>query len=510
MNAAQLAQESLEKFGDYVAFHYQGRDTTNVEHWALSGRLATVLKDRGVGLGTPVLVTMPNCPDVLACFQAVWRLGAVITPITPQWGERELSYVIGHSESPVIITSPELAPKVAAAAKGVPGPRRVFVLGETDAPGAVNILPDVERAGEIRSIADRSTDDLAFLLYTSGTTGRPKGVMLTHGNIISNHKAVAAFGRLEERSSTLLVLPLSHSFGVLMMDLCYIFGASASIHARFDPAEILEAVERYRVTRFSAVPTMLVRLIHFPDREKYDTSGLEIVSSGGAILPNEVRVAFEKLYRCKVLDGYGMSECSPTATSYPAWETIRPGSTGRPVPGVTVSIQDPEGNLLPPGERGEICIKGPNVMKGYLKDEDATRKALRGGWLHSGDIGYMDQDGYVYITDRIKDLIIKGGENISPREIEEALYEHPAVAEATVLGVPDPTYGENIVAVVACKDGRVVAEAELIAHAAHYVTRFKLPARIIFRDVLPKNANGKIDRKSLREELANALQRAAS
>jgi long-chain acyl-CoA synthetase len=255
---------------------------------------------------------------------------------------------------------------------------------------------------------------------------------------------------------------------------------------------------------------MLVHLINFPDREKYDLSCLEVINSGGAPLPNEVRAEFERLYKCRVLDGYGLSECAPTATSYHSKETIRPCSIGHPIPGVTVTIQDESGSILAPGQVGEICIQGPNVMHGYLKDDAATREALRGGWLHSGDIGYMDDDGYVFLTDRKKDLIIKGGENISPREIEEALYTHPAVREVVVVGIPDPTYGENIAAFVALKEGKSATEEELRAHCAAAVTKFKLPALILFRDDLPKNANGKLDRKILRRELAEQRTRATA
>ncbi len=329
--------------------------------------------------------------------------------------------------------------------------------------------------------------------------------MLSHKSILVNHRAVASMGRLKERSQTVLMLPLSHSFGVLMMNVCYLTGCTATILPRFDPRQVLETIHTRRVTRFPAVPTMLVHLINFADRGKYDTSCLESVNSGGAILSNEVRVQFERLYNCKVLDGYGLSECSPTASAYFFHETTRPGSIGRPIPGVEITIQDAEARELPTGEAGEICIRGPNVMQGYWKNPEATRETLRGGWLHSGDVGYFDADGYLYLTDRIKDLIIKGGENISPREIEDALYTHPAVAENVVVGVPDPVYGENIVAVVAFKPGQSATEDELRQHAAAQVTKFKLPARWVFADVLPRTPNNKIDRKNLRQELKDLM-----
>ena len=501
MNAAQLVLDGIEKYGEYTAYQFEGREWSNLEHAGYSARFASVLKAHGVGRDDRVPVVMPNCPEVLACFQAVWKLGGVIVPTTPQLSPPEIAYVFDHSDAKRVITSPELAAKVAEAAAGVPTCTEILVVGNSDVAGVENIAPAIEAAQELAETADRSDDDMAFLLYTSGTTGRPKGVVLTHGNIMHNHRAVAATGRLKERSQTILTLPLSHSFGVLMMNVCCLAGCSAAILPRFSAEGVVQAIDRYRVTRFSVVPTMMVHLNNLPDLDRYDLSSLELVQSGAAILPNEVRIEFERLYGCKVIEGYGMSECAPAACTYHWDEPYRPGAVGRPVAGVAVSIQNETGAILPPGGRGEICIQGPNVMKGYWKDEDATREALRGGWLHSGDGGYMDEDGYVYLTDRIKDLIIKGGENISPREIEDALYRHRSVSEVVVVGVPDPTYGENIVAVVALKPGETVTGQDLIRHAAECVTKFKLPCRVVFKDTLPRNANNKIDRKRLREEI---------
>lgn len=501
MNAAQFAIESIEKYGKYTAFQCEGREWSNVEHADYSARLAAVLKDRGVKPDDRVPVIMPNGPEVLACFQAIWRIGAVIVPTTPQLGVREIAYVLDHSDAKLAITWPNLARKIADAANEVPSCEQILVIGASEAEGTDDIAPAIESATAIDTVADTADDDMAFLLYTSGTTGQPKGVILTHKNIMVNHRTISKVGRLKERSQTILTLPLSHSFGVLMMDVCFLTGCSACILPRFDAEKVVQAIDRYKVTRFSVVPTMLVHLIDVPDLDRYDLSSLEMVQSGAAILPNEVRVNFERLYGCRVLDGYGMSECAPSACTYNWDETIRPDSVGRPIDGVTVSIQDEDGNILPANERGEICIRGENVMKGYWKDEEATREALRGGWLHSGDIGYKDKDGFVYLTDRMKDIIIKGGENISPREIEDALYTHPAISEVVVIGEPHPVYGEDIIAIAALKPGQDASEEELIAHAAESVTKFKLPSRVIFKDDLPRNANGKIDRKKMRAEL---------
>lgn len=510
MNAAELAREGLEKYGDYPAFWFGDRLWSSREHADYGARMATVLQAAGVQRGDRVPVIMPNCPEVLAAFQAVWKLGAAIVPVTPQWGAKEIGHVLDHSDAKLVVTSPDLAARMVEARAFAPRCTQILVIGTTDVPGTRDITPDIAAAQPYASMADCTQDELAFLLYTSGTTGHPKGVMLSHHNILVNHRTVTSMGRLKERSQTVLMLPLSHSFGVLMMNVCYLTGCTATILPRFDAKQVLEIIHSRRVTRFPVVPTMLVHLVNYPEREKYDVSCVESVNSGAAILPNEVRLQFERLYGCKVLDGYGLSECAPTASAYFFEDTTRPGSIGKPIPGVAITVQDTDGNVLPQGQAGEICIQGPNVMQGYWKNPEATRETLRGGWLHSGDVGYFDADGYLYLTDRIKDLIIKGGENISPREIEDALYSHPAVAENVVVGVPDPVYGENIVAVVAFKPGQSAREEDLRAHAAAQVTKFKLPARWVFVDVLPRNPNNKIDRKRLRQELKDVMSTAAA
>ena len=501
MNAALLATESLEKYGDYLAYHFEGRDYYTRGQLHFAAQLARFLHDRGVRPDDPVVLLMPNCPETLAGFHAVWRLGAIITPITPQLGPREIAYVLKHSEAKAVITVPELVDRVKAAWPEAPALKHLLVFGPSDTPGAQNILPEPLQAHGVEKFVPRDKSDVAFLLYTSGTTGNPKGVLLTHGNVIANHRAVASTGRLKERSWTVLTLPLSHSYGVMIMNVCYVSGCSAVVLPKFDPAGILSAVEKFRVTRFAMVPTMLVRLVNFPDVEKFDVSSLEIVHSGAAPLPNEIRVRFEERFRCRVFDNYGQSESSPSLSGYHESERIRPGSVGHALPGITIEIQDPKGQPLPPFEPGEICARGPNIMKGYLKNDEATREALRGGWLHTGDVGYLDNEGYLFITDRMKDIIIKGAENISPREIEEALYEHPAVDEVAVIGVPDSEYGETICAVVSAKANQSLTQDDLTAHLNSRITKFKTPSHYIFREALPKNANGKLDRKMLRAEL---------
>jgi len=507
MNAVELSLENIEKYGEYTATHFEGRSFTNVELADRAKRLATVLTDHGVEEGDRVMVMMPNSPDVAASFRAIWTLGAVITPVTPQLGPEEVRYLLEDAGAKVVITLPLLAPVLAAAADGIDSCRHVLVIGESDAAGTSDISPLIDRALPTEQIVDRVDDDLAVLLYTSGTTGKPKGVMQTHANILSNARSVLQLAPdFEPGRIGLAVLPLSHSYGILMMNLGALLGAIGVILPWFEVEPVYQNIERYRVDNIAMVPTMMTYMLNFPDRERYDTSSLETIASGGAALPEPVRLEMERVFGVRVKDGYGMSECTTSVCGYHDEEPHRPGSVGRAIPDVELKIADAHDNALPPGEEGEICIRGPNVMKGYWRQPDATVQALRGGWMHSGDLGKLDEDGYLFITGRLKDLIIKGGENISPNEIEEVIHRHPAVSDVAVIGVPDTTYGENIWALVVPAHDRSVTEDELKAHIAGHLAKFKVPTRIIFRDDLPKTHSGKVMKTELRRE-AEALIR---
>jgi long-chain acyl-CoA synthetase len=501
MNVARLLLDCVARHDEYPAIYYEGEVLTNVEHLRRAERLATALKSFGVQPGDRVLVMMPNSPDVTAAFHAVWRIGAVIVPVQPQLLASEVRYIIASSGAQVILSCPNLVHRLNEATAGLPGVRHILTIGPVDR--AEDIEPRLNAAEPIRTVHECTDDTLALLLYTSGTTGNPKGVMLTHGNLRTNALAVAAWYRPAPLTMTLHVLPLSHSFGMLCMNVEAAHGLKSVILQRFDLAQVFQAIQEFRARRFSAVPTMLIAMCHFPDRAKYDCSSLEHVSSGGSALPEEVRLEFERLFGCPVRSGYGLSEAAPTVSCYEDGEPARPGSSGRPIPGVEVRIVDHDDKSLPTGETGEICCRGPNVMAGYWNDPEATRAVLRDGWLHTGDVGRLDADGYLYITDRLKDIIIKGAENISPRQIEEALHTHPAVAEVAVVGLPDPALGEEVCAVVVLRAGQSATEAELRDHAAKFVNKFRVPAKVAFRSELPKNGVGKVLKRELRRELAD-------
>lgn len=509
MNIACLALDNIKRFGEYNGYIYEGRCYTNVEHQRYSACLARVLHEHGVRRGDRVLAMMPNSPETIAAFQATWMLGATIVPVTPQLTAREARYILEHSESKVCLGFPTHARVLRDAGAGAPDVH-LLLFGPSEVFGAEDLAGQIETAAALDDIVDCASDEIAMLLYTSGTTGRPKGVMLTHENLVASVAVCFARMPVVDQGRFLLVLPLSHVYGVIMLNLACVWGFSSVILPRFDPTGVLRAVVDYKVQRIAVVPAMLIYLMNHPERDRYDTSSLFKVLSGGAALPEHVRTQFEEAFRCRVDQGYGLSETAAVAVGYPDAGPYRAGSAGTAHPGLDVRILDENKRMLPPGVSGEICIRGPVVMRGYWKDPEATEQAFVDGWFLTGDIGYLDQDGYLFITDRKKDLIIKGGENISPREIEEAIHQHPAVSEVAVVGIADETFGENVCAVVVPKAGRETTEEEIKAHAGRFVTKFKIPAKVVFRDALPKNAANKILKRVLREELSRPLMMSAS
>ena len=505
MNIAQLSLDNIRDFGEYTSIWFDDRTITNVERYDHACRVAAMLLARGVSAGERVIVMMLNSPDVTSVFTAAWKIGAVIIPVTPTWTAREVRYLMEDSGASVVITSPELAPRLVEASDGLDSVRQILVIGQTDVPGVIDIRDAIASATPHEPILDVVPDDMAMLLYTSGTTGDPKGVILSHANLLASNDMMYrnndGLGEVRSVSS----LPLSHVYGVIVMNLGYRLGTRMRILRKWDTRAVFEAIHELRVNRMSVVPTMLTYMLNFPDRDRYDVSSLEAVGSGGAAIPEAVRVEFERVFDCRVKQGYGLSETAAALTGYHHEEPYRVGSVGRPLPGIEVRVTNDANLAVAPGVSGEICARGPQNMQGYLNKEQATREAIVDGWLHTGDIGHVDEDGYVYITDRKKDLIIKGGENISPKEIEERIYSHPAVAEAAVIGVVDDRFGEDLVAVVVARHDTETDESELIEHLSGHVTKFKIPARIVFLDELPKNSTGKIQKRALRDRFADLL-----
>ena len=337
-----------------------------------------------------------------------------------------------------------------------------------------------------------------MILYTSGTTGTPKGAELTHTNLLRNCQAARNLFDLGPEAVTLGALPLFHSFGqTCAMNATIFGGGTLTLIPRFDPSKALEIIERDRVNVFEGVPTMYGAMLHAPDHDRYDASTLQVCASGGAAMPVELMRAFEMTFGCKVLEGYGLSETSPVASFNHPDRERKAGSIGTPIEGVEMQVVDADDHPVPVGEVGEIVIRGHNVMKGYWGRPDATADAIRGGWFHSGDLAKVDDDGYFFIVDRKKDMIIRGGFNIYPREIEEVLYEHPAVREAAVVGIPDDEYGEEVGAAVALKDGSSATPDDLRDFVKSQVAAFKYPRHVWIVDELPKGPTGKILKREI-------------
>jgi long-chain acyl-CoA synthetase len=501
-NVARFELDHLDRFGPYKRLFYEDRSYTNFEELVLASRLARLLRDYGAGPGDRIVTIIPNSPPLTASFHAIWTIGAAAIPIMPQWTPAEVAHVLRNSEASILLTAPPLTPRIAKAREGIDTVKHVLVFGETDVPGTANILPKLDQYTSIEEPVDCSPSGIALLLYTSGTTAKPKGVMMTHGNVTAAFDYMSRLNQDPTRAPMLHMLPLTHVFGLLALNLANRWGFSSVLLSQFDPTRALQLIERHQVRYIPAVPAMLVYMLQHPERARFNTSSLRRVINGGAALPEAVRVSFERAFGCRVEQGYGLSETVAVATGYSEDMPYRAKSAGIPVPGVEIRILDDRGQVLPTGQVGEICLAGDHITKGYWQDPAATEAAFSGGWFHTGDIGYLDEDGFLFITDRKKDLIIKGGENIAPREIEEVLATHPAVAESAVVGIPDGVYGENICAVIQLKPGMAAAEEEFRQHVAKHVGKFKIPVKVVFQAALPRNSIGKVSKRDIRSQLA--------
>jgi long-chain acyl-CoA synthetase len=450
--------------------------------------VAAVLAAAGLRRGDVLAIMLPNRVELITSMFAAWRLGAAVTPVNPALTEQEARYQMADAGATVVVADD------AAAAMLRDGPYRIVGLDEVTAPVRPVAPPAIVN----------DPDALALLIYTSGTTGRPKGVMLDHANIATTADLIVSWFEMTGGVRSLLVLPLFHVNGIMVSVVSPLLaGGSAFIAERFQAASFWATVEQVRPTFFSAVPTIYALLVSRPGAPP-DTRSLRFVICGAAPMPRQLIGEFEERFGVPVVEGYGLSECTVVCTLNPLHGVRKAGSVGLPVPGVDVGVVDAADALLPAGQAGEVVVRGPNVMRGYLGRPDETAEVLRGGWLHTGDVGRFDDDGYLTLVDRVKDLIIRGGENIYPKEIEDVLYAHPAVLEAAVVGQPDPVFGEQPVAFVALRPGFSVEPGELIEHCRPSLARYKVPREVYLADTLPKNAVGKVAKPALRQRLQNA------
>jgi long-chain acyl-CoA synthetase len=490
VNLAQTILDAGQEDPDHIAVKL---DDTEMSYAMLDGATAHMvglLHDHGVKPGDRVGIMLPNVPYFPVCYYGILRAGAIVVPMNVLLKKREVGYYLSDPEAKLLIAWDDFAEAAETGAEEA-GSECLLVK-----PGQFEKI--VGAAEAVTEVAETDDGDTAVILYTSGTTGQPKGAELSNANLSRNAEASRGLFGLGSEAVVLGALPLFHTFGQTCgMNATLGGGGTLTLIPRFDPAKALEIIQRDEVNVFQGVPTMYGAMLHLDNRADYDVSTLQVCASGGSAMPVELMRGFEEAFGCKVLEGYGLSESSPVASFNHPDRERKPGSIGTPIEGVQMKVVDDDGNEVDQGDIGEIVIKGHNVMNGYWKRDDATAETIIDGWLHTGDIGKVDEDGYFFIVDRKKEMIIRGGYNVYPREIEEVLYEHPDVREAAVLGIPSDEYGEEVAAAVALKDGASTSPDELRTYVKDQVAGYKYPRKVWLVDELPKGPTGKILKREI-------------
>ena len=509
-NLATILTETALAAPDAAAYRFMGTATTYGDLDEQSGRFAAGLRETGLETGDVVALQLPNVPHFLTAYFGALKAGMVVLPLNPLLMAPELEYHLADSAAAMLIGFEGMHAEAAKASETTGVPLYLVSAGrdpdtsDSPLPDGIRPVTDLISSAPLDEpggdIEPRGPDDTAVLVYTSGTTGKPKGAELTHFQLYMNCTIAGGLFGVRSDDVVLAVLPFFHVFGLSSVINVFVrHGGCLSILPRFQPSAVLDTLEGDRCTVIGAVPTMLHAMAQM-DITGRDLSALRVAVSGGASLPEDIMRTFEDKYAIEVLEGYGMTETASSCSFN------RPGdrkvlSIGKPLWGVRMRVADSSGQPLPPGRDhvGEILIRGHNVMKGYLGRPEATAETLRSGWLHSGDLGYMDEDGFYFIVDRAKDLVIRGGYNVYPREIEEVLYAHPLILEAAVIGKPDERLGEEVVAVVALREGASLSAEEIIAYCRERLAAYKYPREIRFMAELPKGPSGKILKAALRE-----------
>ncbi|SEP60408.1 long-chain acyl-CoA synthetase [Virgibacillus subterraneus] len=505
-----MLKNAIANYGDHQALYFYGKEITYKELGTQTGAFASSLQQDGLSKGDRVAVMLPNCPHYVISYYGTLQAGGTVTQVNPMLVGKELEHILTDSGAETIVIYEPLLPVLNQIIDNTSVKHVIKVnlegrdTEDSMAVGFTAFLKQAKRPPEPVEIDPK--EDVAVLQYTGGTTGRSKGVMLTHRNILTNTLQVYEYFKDEIQTGKdryLTVIPLFHVFGMTAcMNLSIYTGSLSIMLPKFELEEVLQTIKDLKPTSFPGVPTMYVALTSHPIAEEYGIDSIRICNSGSAPMPGELLRSFEEKTGAKILEGYGLSESAPVTHCNPFFAERKPGSIGIGIPSTDYKIVDlAEGTEeVPVGETGEIVIRGPQVMKGYWNMPEETANTLRDGWLYTGDIARMDEDGYAYIVDRKKDLIIASGFNIYPRDVEEVIYEHPAVQEAVVVGIPDAYRGETVKAVVVLKDGKQCDEEELIAYCKENMASYKVPRVVEFRDELPKTNVGKILRRAIRDE----------
>jgi len=503
LNLAVILRESAHSAADKPAALSAQGQLTYGQLDAASDRVAASLTARGIRPGDPVALQLPNIPQFLISYFGILKAGAVAVPLNVMLKAPEVAFHLGDSRARVLITWEGI---LAEAVKGAQAASldQIYAVGHADdQDGAVPFERLLAVEVPRYEMVMRDPADTAVIVYTSGTTGRPKGAQLTHLQLYMNADIPGRLFGIKPADVVITALPLFHVFGLSsILNLCVRFGCTMSLIPRFTPAAVLEAIQRDRATIFDGVPTMFADLLSHPDLDGYDLSSLRVAISGGASIPAPLLDAFEERFGLVILEGYGLTETASTTTFNVSAEERRVYSVGKPIWGTQTQVWDDEGRPLPPGPEnvGEVVTRGLHVMKGYWHDPEATAAAFSGDWLRTGDLGYLDKDGFLFIVSRKKEVIIRGGYNVYPREIENVLHAHPAVAEAAVVGVPDERLGQEVMAVIIAHSAATLVEADLQSYLRERLAAYKIPRIFEFWSELPKNTLGKI----LKDELIRA------
>ena len=563
-NVRKLLEERVARYGGkvFLISGSDGREWSYAEFDAAVNRTANMLLARGIGKGDVVSLLLPNSPEYIIAYFACWKIGALAGPVNSLLKSEEIEWVVGNSESKLMLVGGDWSGEHPARLNQ----SRVAYAGGTGVASRMLAAPVVLFANVYEATKDFSdeldyveidADDDAIIIYTSGTTGKPKGCLLTHGNLIANARQIAEWMSFGTDDRLLTVMPLFHMNAVSVTTMTALYaGGSTVVAPKFSASRFWGIIEKYKITSFGSVATMLSMLLakseppasaggkragsvsDLRNKTAFDArplppahaggsdrpSSLRFAMCGSAPVPAEVLKKFEETFGCLVIEGYGLSESTCRSTFNPPNESRRPGSCGQPI-GNEMKVVDDDDNEVPDGELGEIVLRGANICKAYFKNPEATEKTFRGGWFHTGDIGYRDADGFFFIADRKSDMIIRGGENIYPREIDDVLYTHPAVEAAAVIGVPDELYGEEVAAFVVLKngfkssppyeggvnaalDGRggsLITAADLIEFCKLYLADYKCPKTIHFLDEIPKGPTGKLLKRELAKLFSPAI-----
>lgn len=517
MNLTEQLHETAIKMGDKTAYYFMDQSSTYAELDGAVTKFADGLSKLGVKKGDHIALLLGNSPHFVIGLHGALRLGATVIPINPIYTPDEIGYIVNNGDVKAVVTLDLLVPLIEKMHQAVPKVENYIICDTPQGQASEQDLSALSAFSKMKSFTqlialgdigfkgpELEEDDTAVILYTSGTTGKPKGAMLTHKNLYSNAKDVSDYLHMNENDRVITTLPMFHVFCLTVaLNAPLMNGATILIDPKFSPKEIFRLAKKYEPTVFAGVPTMYNFLLQYEDGNLEDLKSLRLCISGGAAMPVALLHGFEKKFNVIVSEGYGLSEASPVTCFNPLDKPRKAGSIGQSIMNVENKVVNELGEEVSVGEVGELTVRGPNVMKGYYKLPEETAATIRDGWLYTGDLAKRDEEGYFYIVDRKKDLILVGGYNVYPREVEEVLYNHREVVEAAVLGVPDPNLGEAVKCYVVTNNPQLTEEL-LLAYCAEHLARYKVPSSIEFLEELPKNTTGKILRRALKNQVLQA------